>query len=1125
MNGLPAALRAATLHAVVLLLAGCGRPELPPPALQDVVRSEEPRRIDVLFLGRDDTLHDARAVAPLIAGALGREGINIDYAEALPTDEGSLALFDAVIVYAESADDVLERSDALRTYVEAGGGLLAIHEGGVHVADAASFAGGQMPQDSGSTRSHGGGRIFGTRYGHDAETWRQSSFQRLVRGGILWAVGDQVRGLLAEYDVPLLVYEDAPVPIPNYEGAPEPLRLQRPLPPGDAVRQWQVPPGFELVLFAAEPEVVNPIAMTWDERGRLWVVETVDYPNNIVPDGEGNDVVRILEDTDGDGRADTSKIFADGLSIPTGIVFANGGVILSNAPRFLFLKDTDGDDRADVREEIMTGWSVADTHSGPSNLQYGFDNWIWGAVGDAGFAGDVGGEKMQFEDAIYRFRPDGSELEIVARYSNNTWGLGFTESFDLFANTANNEHSVFIAIPQRYYEGVRGLRGAGWARIDGHYARHTLAPTRQVDYFGGFTAAGGHHFYSARSYPREYWNRIAFVHEATGGLVHRAVIDRAGSGFRETDGWNLVASADEWSAPVHAEVGPDGAVWILDWYSFIKQHNPTPPGFETGAGGAYETPLRDRQHGRIYRLVWKGAPAYAPLSLSADRPDELVDALRHDNMFWRRTAQRLLVDRGDTDVLGDLYRITGDRRVDELGLNAPAVHAIWTLHGLGALDGSNARAERAVREALDHPAAGVRRNAILALPRNERTFEYLEDAGSLADDDLNVRLQALLAIAELEPSAEIGRALFELGRDRAVPNDEWLPTALYLAASRHAAGFMAAYADDAGALEVARLAGRAARGELDDVVDWSDAALDDSAWDTIRVPAHWTTTKLAHFPGVVWFRRAVDVPAAGAGAAATLYLGPISDRDIAYVNGQQVGTTDNQPGTEREYAIPAGVLHAGRNVVAVEVTNQRRGGGIYGADDLVRIDGAGFSVPLAGQWRYRKAAEWRGGRRPDFSAGIPFEQQFLRYYDPAGAPAGSAERDDIAEDVAATVELGTVPGQNRFDRDTITVRAGQRIAIAFDNTDGMLHNVVVLGEAMAQQEVGAMLNAYVSDASASGSDFIPPRLPVLARSPMTSPRESLTFVITVPDEPGDYPILCTVPGHWMTMWATLRVLP
>jgi uncharacterized protein len=1128
-------LRASAVKSVLRLLLGLavlaacdsGSPE----RVGAVARSDAPRRIDVLFVGHaDDTTHKARALAPSLSAALGADGINIDYTEdPAELNPSGLAGYDAVILYASLTGVTTPQQDALRRYVADGGGLLAIHPAGDSAIERL-IGNGALPHrpdtltsDTAATmRNEGSGRVAYTAFGHDRSTWEQSAFQRLVRNAILWAVGDQVRAQWQAYDVPPLSYIDQPVLIPNYENRPAPPKLQQPFSPADAIKHWQVPPGFELQLFAAEPEIVNPIAMTWDERGRLWVVETVDYPNNIVPDGTGHDVIRILEDTNGDGRADKSTVFAAGLSIPTGIVFARGGVIVSNAPRFLFLKDTTADDRADVRQEIITGWSVADTHGGPSNLVYGFDNWIWGSVGDAGFDGTIGGKQMQFADAIYRFRPDGSALEIVTRFTNNTWALGFSEAFDVFANTANNEHSVFVAIPDRYYEGVIGLRGSGKARLDSHYARHPISLTRQVDYFGGFSAAGGHRLYTARSFPREYWNRIAFVHEALGGLVHRAVLERAGSGFRESDGWNLMASADEWAAPVHAEVGPDGAVWVLDWYSFIKQHNPSPPGFSTGAGGAYETPLRDKQRGRIYRLVWKGAPPYQPLSLSAGRPDELIAALRNDNMFWRMTAQRLLVDRGQTDVLNDLYRIIGDRKVDAIGLNSPAVHAIWTLHGLGALDGTNARAERAVRDALRHPAAGVRKNALLALPRNQETLAHIVRAGVLADADANVRLHALLAVAQMPSSDPLGHTLFGLGHDSVVVNDPWLPTALFLAARQHANGFLAEYTDQVGAQEVARMTSRAARGELDQVVDWSGVALDDADWDTVRVPAHWTTTKLAHFPGVVWFRTAFTLPAVASGKTATLSLGPISDRDVTYVNGVRIGSLDNVPGEPREYAVLTGVLRAGQNVVAVEVTNQRRGGGIYGDSALVFISGSGFRIPLAGHWKYRKAAEWPGGRAPDFTPGIPFERDFLRLYNAprdraAGQPATAAPKPDV------TVALSTVPGQNRYDQGVITVRAGQRVAIAFNNTDAMAHNVVILERNSSKQEVGALLNAYLSDASAAGRDFIPPRLPVLARSGLVSARQAESVVFVAPTRPGDYPFLCTVPGHWVTMWGTLRV--
>src|SRR5207248_11450887 len=139
-----------------------------------------------------------------------------------------------------------------------------------------------------------------------------------------------------------------------------------------------------------------------------------------------------------------------------------------------------------------------------------------------------------------------------------------------------------------------------------------------------------------------------------------SVRTRNGADYQTRNAWNLVASDDEWASPVMAEVGPDGNVWVIDWYAYIVQHNPTPPGFKTGKGAAYETELRDKKHGRIYRIVYKGAKLAAYPKLSADDPKGLVAALKNDNMRWRLHAQRLLVERGKRDVFPDLFDLAVD---------------------------------------------------------------------------------------------------------------------------------------------------------------------------------------------------------------------------------------------------------------------------------------------------------------------------------------------------------------------------------------------------------------------------------------------------------------------------------
>src|SRR5262249_25514700 len=216
--------------------------------------------------------------------------------------------------------------------------------------------------------------------------------------------------------------------IPNYKaGVGQRLSLmQKPLPAEESLKHMVVPKGFRVELFASDPDIRRPICMNWDERGRLWIAESVDYPNDLQPSGQGNDRLVICEDTQGTGRADKFTVFADRLSIPTGFTFYKGGVIVFEGRRTVYLKDTDGEDRADVREVLFGNWAMGDTHGGPSNMQYGLDNWIWGMQGYNYSRLQVGGELHMFRQGFFRFRPDGSRLEFLRSTNNNTWGLGLS---------------------------------------------------------------------------------------------------------------------------------------------------------------------------------------------------------------------------------------------------------------------------------------------------------------------------------------------------------------------------------------------------------------------------------------------------------------------------------------------------------------------------------------------------------------------------------------------------------------------------------------------------------------------------------------------------------------------------
>ncbi|MGB2760308.1 MAG: PVC-type heme-binding CxxCH protein, partial [Maribacter stanieri] len=538
---------------------------------------DTPRRIELLFLGHEIEHHNSRAYFPILASALTKDGINITYTEK-PSDLNSenLSKYDGLIVYANHEEIGKAEEKALLNFVETGKAFIPIHSASFCFKNSPAYidlVGAQfMSHETGTftaeitNKEHpitknlkpfetwdetyvhdkiadditvlmervegdhrepwtwvkqlGEGKVFYTAYGHDERTWENKGFQELVKAGILWAVDDNAKKNWEAFmvDMPTLAYEER-ANIPNYEQRDPAPKYQLPLSPEASKKLIQVPAGFDVELFASEPDIINPIAMNWDEKGRLWVIETVDYPNTVRNDNSiGDDKVKILEDTDGDGKADKVTVFADKLNIPTSFAFYDGGIVVSQAPHFIFLKDTDGDDKADVKEVLIDGWGTFDTHAGPSNLQYGIDNNLYGVVGYSGFEGEIFGQGFKFNQNVYRFNPKRKTFEVLTNTSNNTWGLGLTEDNSIFASTANNTHSVFVGIPNATFNHVEGIGKDGSAKIDGHYYMQPITPNvRQVDVFGGFTAAAGHHFYTARAYPSEYWNSIAFVCEPTGG--------------------------------------------------------------------------------------------------------------------------------------------------------------------------------------------------------------------------------------------------------------------------------------------------------------------------------------------------------------------------------------------------------------------------------------------------------------------------------------------------------------------------------------------------------------------------------------------------------------------------------
>jgi putative membrane-bound dehydrogenase-like protein len=813
----------------------------------------EARRLEVLFFGaptQNHPGHDPITRYMVLKKHLGDDGINVSYVEdpAEAFDPGTLERYDALLMYgnwAQRGPMPEEQERALLEFVEDGGGFLPIHcasacysgsEDFVNLVGGAFkshksgvFAPETVNADHPVTRAyhgfeawdetyvhhrhaddrtilqerdgepwtwvrrHGKGRVFYTASGHDHRVWDLPQFHELLKRAIYWCVGDEVKAKLDTLGLPR--FEMMEVRLPGYREKKMITRVPKPFSPEESMKLAQVPAGFELSLFAAEPDIINPIAINWDSRGRAWVIETFDYPNNLQAGNIGNDRIKVCEDTDGDGRADRFTVFADRLSVPTTLCFSRGGVICTNGSEVLFLKDTDGDDRADLREVLFDGINVGDTHAGTSNFRYGFDNWIWATTGYSGFRGYVAGQEQKFSTGVYRFKPDGSALEFLQNTTNNTWGLGFSEEFDIHGSTANGNPSWYMSFPRRYYEQA-GMQQPRTPRADNNPEFiPSSTDIRQVDQFDKYTSGAGHAFYTSRRFPQEYWNRIAFICGPTGKLVGQFERIPKGAGFelRQLPN-NLYSSADAWSGPVAAEVGPDGAVWICDWYNIVIQHNPTPnkasSGLDAqrGPGNAYVTPHRDRQHGRIYRIYPKGT-ADDPYKADFSSP----------NLFWRLTAQRSVVEdreHSTPPVSGSGSLVENLRRIAGSPDPFPALHAFHALHGLGSLDLST------IEKALESGSVALRRAALRNAPLDDTLARLFIDNGVITESDPRSLLELLLAFSRLAPSRDVAAALVDaIERDSPLLDDSLLRDAWQIAARRHAPFLLPIAADRVGIAE------------------------------------------------------------------------------------------------------------------------------------------------------------------------------------------------------------------------------------------------------------------------------------------------------------------------------------
>ena len=497
-------------------------------------------------------------------------------------------------------------------------------------------------------------------------------------------------------------------------------------PPGPALSPEQararmtVPDGFRVQLVAAEPDIVNPVAMTFDARGRIWLCESVEYPKREA--GAGRDRIKILEDRDRDGAADTFTVFADGLNIPSGIALGRGGVFVANAPDLLFLRDTDGDDVADATEVLLTGFGRHDTHEVPNSLTWGPDGWLYGLNGVFNPA-DIRhqGRRHQFTCALWRYHPVTKAFELFSEGTSNPWGLAYDHNGSFFVSACVIDHLWHLTQTGYYH------------RQAGAYPPWVWKIESIVDHRHVKAAYCGLSYYDADAYPAEYRGNL-FMGNIHGGQINRDALERDGSTYHAKPKPDFLEANDAWFMPVVQKVGPDGSLYVADWYDryhCYQDANRDPDGI-------------DRDKGRIWRIVYGDTRWPEPFDVEQFASARLVETLAHSNVWWRREAQRVLTERADVKVTPALQELAlGDHKA-----NRAARHALWTLISTGPLD------EPFHVRVLDHDDPIVRAWGVRAAAGMQRVGSRVrERIDQLAGDPSpDVRLQVAVAAGKRDTS-------------------------------------------------------------------------------------------------------------------------------------------------------------------------------------------------------------------------------------------------------------------------------------------------------------------------------------------------------------------------------------
>ncbi|MBI3838415.1 MAG: c-type cytochrome [Planctomycetia bacterium] len=504
------------------------------------------------------------------------------------------------------------------------------------------------------------------------------------------------------------------------------------LAPGEALKHFKVADGFEVQLFASEPEVRQPLTMTFDDRGRMWVIQYLQYPApaglkpvevdrylrtkyDRVPEPppkgpRGADKITILEDTDGDGRVDKVKDFVTGLNLASALAIGDGGVYVGQAPYLLFYADRNGDDVPDGDPEVLlAGFGLEDAHAVINSMQWGPDGWLYGAQGSTVTA-DIRG--IGFQQGIWRYHPRTKRFELFSEGGGNTWGLDFDRHGNAIAGTNWGDAICLHQVQGGYY--VKGFSKHG--PLHNPYTYGYFDHVKHQGHVGGHVTCGGI-VYQGGAFPQQFEN--AYIGpNLLSNAVYWSSIEPAGSTFKTRYAGTLLSTDDIWFRPIDSLTGPDGSVFVADWYDQRANH-------------VIPEDTWDRSNGRIWKIVARGTRPAGKLELAKQSSAALVALLSHANEWYPREARRILGQRRDPAILPRLEQIIGQADGGHL-----ALEALWALYVSGGWNDS------LVLRLLDHANPDIRAWTVRLIGDDRR--------------ELSGAIQArLVQLAASEPSSTV----------------------------------------------------------------------------------------------------------------------------------------------------------------------------------------------------------------------------------------------------------------------------------------------------------------------------------------------------------------------------------